>query len=150
MISIKIQRTKYKTRNMFSFHFSPYGNQAEKRHKILESYVQRTPPPEQIKNHWPTIIQSSSRSRCVCGQLTNVYCTTCQVFSCFTKSRNCFKKFHDGLQLEHFPQFIEKTNRSRCYSGCGNLTFVQCAECNIFLCFNQTRNCFADHHEQSS
>lgn len=125
--------------------FSPYGKEAQQRHKLLESYVQRIPPPEPIVNHFPTVIKKTSRSRCTCGQLTNVFCHECDMFLCFTQSRNCFTKFHIGLPLEHLPEFSRQPSRSRCQ--CGELTFVQCTKCKVFLCFNQTRNCFQKYHE---
>ncbi|XP_035224597.1 uncharacterized protein LOC118197198 [Stegodyphus dumicola] len=49
--------------------------------------------------HMPEMVgDRTHRSRCRnenCSALTNVQCTDCKVFLCFTTSRNCFKAFHE-------------------------------------------------------
>lgn len=50
-------------------------------------------------NHWPDNDKMNSRSRCKlpkCNLVTHVFCTKCNVHLCFTKNRNCFRKYHEN------------------------------------------------------
>lgn len=105
--------------------------------------------------HWPKMIKKKSRSTCAgkCGFLTNVYCTACNKFLCFTSERNCFRRFHrkNGLTQEHMLEFHDESSRSRCFLNCNkpqpsSLTKAYCSKCQLYLCFNHTRNCFVKHH----
>lgn len=48
-------------------------------------------------DHWPEHDQQKSRSLCkLCRStsLTHVFCTKCNISLCFTRQRNCFRRFH--------------------------------------------------------
>ncbi|KAJ4446477.1 hypothetical protein ANN_13173 [Periplaneta americana] len=49
----------------------------------------------------------------------------------------------------HLPENLsdKQKNRSKCrYPGCKYLTYVQCSDCKVFLCFNNDRNCYKQFH----
>lgn len=53
-------------------------------------------------------------------------------------------------KAKHLPKFMNEAQktRSRCrYTGCKNLTFMQCTSCTVFLCCSMQRNCFTKFHQ---
>lgn len=53
-------------------------------------------------DHWPEHDQQKSRSLCkLCRNtsLTHVFCTKCNIYLCFTRQRNCFRRFHIRGQM---------------------------------------------------
>ena len=50
-------------------------------------------------------------------------------------------------QIGHFPIYESEKCRSRCkLINCDKLTNVKCTKCEVFLCFNASRNCFLTFH----
>lgn len=49
----------------------------------------------------------------------------------------------------HWPKFV--TNRGRCevcaINGIQSRLYSKCSHCNVFLCCNDKKNCFADYHD---
>lgn len=47
--------------------------------------------------------------------------------------------------MSHFPEHTD--TRQRCkLPGCGQLTFIKCEKCGVYLCFNKNKNCFRGFH----
>lgn len=148
------------------FYFSPYGKTCSDRHALLGKFLESSKPednksknrPSSSITHLPRIDSKPSRSLCAlkCQQRTNVFCKDCNVFLCFTSSRNCYAEYHKTMKNieEHMPIYEADQNRLRCLLKCNpdgkqtesNLTNVRCTTCDVFLCFNHNRNCFEDYH----
>lgn len=48
--------------------------------------------------------------------------------------------------IDHWPQWNSSRNRCK-LPKCTGKTFVSCAKCNTFLCFNKDKNCFKNYHQ---
>lgn len=48
----------------------------------------------------------------------------------------------------HMPEFPQPTSKNRCrMPGCSaNTARIRCSTCNVFLCLQETRNCFSLYH----
>ena len=85
----------------------------------------------------------------------------CSLFEIFTNRKQSFsaapietakslKAIQSHSQVVH-PTIVKATKRQRCKlctkNKTSNLTFNKCIECNIHLCFVNSRNCFQTYHD---
>lgn len=54
-------------------------------------------------------------------------------------------------KFDHVPHHDHKTKPTRCKNNikCSGRTFLYCKKCNVHLCINKTKNCFAEFHSNN-